>query len=413
MLRRALFKDYTPPAQNGKKISPAVENFNIASHALGSANFVTIFSMFAKESWHQLLELKARFALFSFAAIIDWVFAGIEWHNAWVSKKPSALVRAMLYTFVAAGITAAVVGLFVAHAAFVVASPYIFGISLGSKALYFVKSAIWNALKLNFREGLDLPGAEKKRSQYKTAILKDSVSAVIGSIMTVAVTGVFILLKPFLFPIGIIGGGLGTVYALGTAAYKLGTYFWEKRKLAQAGRGEYEQIPENSNDHEAKNAVSQSFGSRLKAGFSAVRNWFTRPVPSAQLPLIVNSGINNAGSPASSSRQNIPSTPVFPRYSTSKTAASLTSTSSPVSRSPTLTLVDQSLPRTSDSTPSIGNSKRTTSFTDNSKLSDSTGVTNSTLFTKTPPSTPTIKPNKGQALLSETLSRPKRRFGTL
>lgn len=306
MLRKFL-KPYAPPAVELQEFSadkPALttaEKLNLSAHVLGGANFATIFAMFAKESWHQLLELKARFALFNAAALIDIIYAGFAWHDAWKSKKPSSVVRAAVYTFVAAGITTAVVGLFAAHALFAVASPYIFGITLGLKAAYFVKSAIWNAIKLNFRPGMDLPGAKAKRNDYKTNIVKDVISATIGAVATVGVTGVFILLKPFWFPVGIASGALGAAYAVGLAAYKIGSNWLAKRREAAKQQAGYAPILDDANEPNPGNGLTNRLG-RSHSGRNIIRS--TSQTSGATIDSSINRDLGSSA-PASTSRANL------------------------------------------------------------------------------------------------------------
>jgi len=136
-------------------------------------------------------------------------------------RSTSSIVRAAVYTFVGLAIPTAVVGLFAAPAIFGVASPYIFVIALGAKAAYHFGSA-----GINFSKCFDdAYSASEKMVALKNGV-KDTVTGLIGTLATAGAAGVFVLLKPVLFPLGLAAGVLGAVVSLGF----LGSKYYEARK---------------------------------------------------------------------------------------------------------------------------------------------------------------------------------------
>lgn len=183
-----------------------------------SANLGSIFTLFLKEAFTQFLMEFGRYFMYPFAALAAILLAIISWRDAARAGDSKSLVlRALIDTGMAIGITVAVVGGFLAGAAFTALIPIIFAASIALKTLYNFGAAIYFKAMASFE-----PKGSKERDDYARAAKLHLIGGVAGLFAGIAVVGVMILAKPIMGILGVIAGliGIGVSIKLAVDLYK-------------------------------------------------------------------------------------------------------------------------------------------------------------------------------------------------
>lgn len=187
------------------------QKVDLAVVTADSALITGLFSMFQNAELRSFLEETGHYALFPLAASLSLFRAILAWRQAKLDAwQKGPVTKAIVETISAAAITTAVVGGFVATSIFATVSPIIFTAALGAKALFHAVSAAYYGYK-----AFSVADPEKKKN-YRSAMLANSVATLSLTLATVAVALVMIAAKPALAFLGIIGGGIATLYS----AYK-------------------------------------------------------------------------------------------------------------------------------------------------------------------------------------------------
>jgi hypothetical protein len=215
MNNRNISVDNDPPLGNqslrkkSRQLNSAkVQRIDSIVSAIESIDIAMIYAAYFKPFLIELLTKIGQYFLFPIFALAKCIEMGLAWRQAYIDKKTSSLVHALVETVSAIALSTAVVGGFVAAAAFAVASSLIFSaVGLG-KTIHHLGKSLFFAGAASREKNLE------KKETYKTIAKRSVIAAIAGAMATVATIGVFLLGKAVLAPIGLFAAFFATVFAI-------------------------------------------------------------------------------------------------------------------------------------------------------------------------------------------------------
>lgn len=190
---------------------------------VGGTIMGTIFSMFSHAGARAYLESTLKTVLFPVVMCLDIIQAILAWKQAQLSGfKKGAVAKASLETAGALAVSAAVIGGFVATAAFTLAAPVIFVAVMGLKTLYHAGLSIYSGVKAIINkvranrtdDPTEKANYTKKFETYRGAAIDNAVSTVSLALTTVAIGLVMIGGKTIFGLLGAAAAVIGIGYAV-------------------------------------------------------------------------------------------------------------------------------------------------------------------------------------------------------
>lgn len=174
-------------------------------------NFTSMYSLSFTTATQLMMEV-GKFAMYPIAITMGLTSAILAWRQAQLEDfKSNMIIRAMVETGAAITITATLIGLLAVQAKFVFAAPIIFASLNSFRTLFNLGSALYYVGRSQFAT------TEEKKEKYKGMAKSSLVVAGLCLLMTISVTTVSILAKPFMAALGVITGVAGAAYMI----YKL------------------------------------------------------------------------------------------------------------------------------------------------------------------------------------------------
>lgn len=278
----------------GQSIIGFIDSINLG------ATYVTfglpVFNQFALELAKSIL-FPIAIAMSLFQAIFAWRQANID------RGKQRSTINAAVETVSALAITTAVIGILVASAAFVLATPIIFTAVAAAKTLFHVGASIYyhrqsktytNPLKTSDQ-------IEKKKDTYFELSKQHAIGAVAGAVATLATAAVFLLGK-----LAFAGIGMGlAIVGVCFAVYK----------GYHAAKALKETPPDDMQKAERKPGLSSQpmISKRLDIDLIKQRKFTGRPASSPSKPIATNARLSeqttNTPDHEYTIIQNTPNTP--------------------------------------------------------------------------------------------------------
>ncbi|HTM62891.1 MAG TPA: hypothetical protein VL360_00150 [Gammaproteobacteria bacterium] len=182
--------------------------FSAANVAASALNLAGYLFMAGNEALVPLLMEVGRFIFFPFAALTSGLYAVFSWYQYYLERQNYSLLKAILDSIGAVAIIGAVVGYLAFTAVFTLAAPIVFAVFLGLKTLFQAGSAIYFAYKAATATD------HLKKNEYHHKVKHAALSAIAGTLTTVALIGVEIIAKPFLSIFGILAGAFAAACAV-------------------------------------------------------------------------------------------------------------------------------------------------------------------------------------------------------
>lgn len=195
---------------------------NLIVGAVESINLTTIFSLFLEKTLHQFLLQVGHFVLFPVAALCSAIESVLAWRQVMLEEENQAtLLRAFVQTLASIAIVTAVIGGFIAAAAFATIGPIIFTATMAFKTAFNLGAALYYGYLAQITEG-------DVHQKNRAATIGSSIATVAGLLATVSVGFVMLAGKPLFAVLGVLSGIIGAIYT----GYHLATLHMEDGSMS-------------------------------------------------------------------------------------------------------------------------------------------------------------------------------------